>query len=174
MTSIYGIWIWSCFRISMNFPNCCFSLAFLILLGKGDDNLSWTNMGSMWTSGISLGCFSWLEVMLEIFKVHFYFVTCSSVGSTKGVTSVDSDTSTPEVSGVVRFYVGGSSLVDVDPSHSFPLLNFITLNVSIILASSVDIGVFVELRSVPIVLELSAQAIWLTWFSKFFILTPWA
>lgn len=95
--------IWSCFSISMNFPNCFSSLVFRILWGKEGDGISWKNMGSL-TSGKWIGYFSKLEVVSKVFRLHCAFVTCSLVGSTKGVTLVDSDTSTLEVSGVIRFF----------------------------------------------------------------------
>lgn len=137
--------MWNYFEISMNFPNYCSSLAFLILWKKGGGGISCTNLGVVLISGISVGN-SAIEIFVpEVVRLGCSVCTLSCLSLTKWViVCIDGSSDT---SYDVIFFLSWSVFYWLNPLYYLPLLNEMTWHVSMFFVPDVDVGILVDLES---------------------------
>lgn len=111
-------------------------------------------MGVVFTSGASLGFRTIKVVVPEVARLGCSICSLSCLSSTTGVflgVGGSSDTSED-----VKFFLGWSVSCWLGHSYSLPLLNEMTLQVSMFFVPNVDVDVLVELGIAPIGLEIGS------------------
>lgn len=156
MTPIQGMLMWKCFKISINLPNCCSYLPFLILWGNDGGGIYRINSLCVLISCTSVGTFvverntrcNFPLYKSGLNKSTFFVTIMGGYGSSYGVTSYDASIGfLPRYSWFTYFLLG--------PSYFLPLLKEITLQVSWFFVQEVVVGVSVDLGKTPLVLKLS-------------------
>lgn len=120
----------------MNLPNCFSYLAFLILRGKVGWSL-YINLGATLTSNVSDVSSVVAIVVPKVIRLGCLACSPFLLASTKEVV-ICVIYSSPSVSEDFISFFGWSLFCWLGHSYSLPLLNYMTLHVSMLLVSEVD------------------------------------